>query len=84
MKSFIKTIEEKICKKIKLKKINIIDNSQKHKGHKSFKKNNFHLKIIIESDYLKSLSRIDSQRLIMKTLNEEMKSKIHAIEIEIN
>ena len=29
MKSFIKTIEEKICKNIKLK-INIIDNSQKH------------------------------------------------------
>ena len=36
MKSFIQVIKKKIENNIKINKIEIIDNSEKHKGHKFF------------------------------------------------
>tara|TARA_B100000586_G_scaffold270071_1_gene251493 strand:+ start:148 stop:402 length:255 start_codon:yes stop_codon:yes gene_type:complete len=84
MESFIKVIEKKIKDAIQVKKIEIIDNSFKHKGHKSFSKNKLHLKIVIESEYLKSLNRVQAHKEIMKILKEDLKEKIHALELKIN
>ena len=61
----------------------IIDNSKKHKGHKFFSENKYHLHLKIKSLYLKSISRLSAQRLIMSILKEELKNKIHALEISI-
>ena len=38
MKNFIENLEEKIKKNIQLSKIEIMDNTNKHKKHKSFQK----------------------------------------------
>ena len=84
MESFIKNIRDKIIKSIKVEKIEIIDNSQKHLGHKSFREGLLHLKIIIKSEILKSFSKIDAHKKVMKILEKELKEKIHAIEIKIN
>jgi len=84
MKSFIKGIENKIKNAIEVSKIEIIDNSSKHKGHKSFQEGKLHLKIIIYSEYLKSLNRVDAQKKVMKILEEELKENIHALELKIN
>ena len=84
MESFIKVIEKKIRDNLEVNKIEIINNSSKHQGHKSFAKGKFHLKIIIDSKYLKSLSKIEAHKEIMKILNEELKDKIHALELKIN
>ena len=65
MNSFFKHVEDKIKKNIKIKSILIIDNSSLHTKHKSFDVDKYHLKIEIESDYLKSLERIKAQREIM-------------------
>ncbi|MDA1197779.1 MAG: BolA/IbaG family iron-sulfur metabolism protein [Proteobacteria bacterium] len=83
MNSFFKHVEDKIKKNIKVKSILIIDNSSLHTKHKSFDVDKYHLKIEIESDYLKSLERIKAQREIMTILSEELKTKIHALEITI-
>ena len=69
--------------KIKIKKIEIVDNSYKHKGHKFFSSEKFHLHLKIKSLYLSSISRINAHKLIMKVLNNELKTKIHALEISI-
>ena len=84
MKSFINEIEKKIKDSVKLEKIEIIDNSFKHHGHKSFAKDNFHLKIIIFSNYLKSMNKIQAHKKVMQVLKKELKEKIHAIELKIN
>ncbi len=84
MESFIKVIENKIKNAIEVSKIEIIDNSSKHKGHKSFQEGKLHLKIIIYSEYLKSLNRVDAQKKVMKILEEELKENIHALELKIN
>ena len=84
MKSFIETIKEKIVNNIQVNKIEIIDNTHMHKRHKSFNKSKIHLKIIIESDFLKSFSKIDSHKKITNLLKEEIETKIHSLEIKIN
>ncbi len=84
MKSFIETIREKIVNNIQINKIEIIDNTHVHKRHKSFNKSKLHLKIIIESDFLKSFSKIDSHKRIINLLKDEIATKIHSLEIKIN
>ena len=76
-------IKQKLKKNINLENIEIIDNSHKHKKHKFFSANKFHLELKIKSQYLNSISRLNAQKKIMKILEEDLKNKIHAIEIKI-
>ena len=84
MMSFFDEIEEKINKKINPESIILIDNSSFHTKHKSFDSNKFHLKIVIQSTKLKNMDKITAHKEIFSILKNEMKNKIHALEIEIN
>jgi|TARA_B110000914_G_C15388026_1_gene411041 BolA protein len=83
MKNYFNEINVKLNKQIKIEKITIVDNSHKHKGHKFFSPEKLHLKLIIKSLYLQSISRINAQKLIMRILKEDLNTKIHALEIKI-
>ena len=83
MESLIKIVKNKIKKSIKINKIEIIDNTHKHKSHKSFNKGKLHLKVIIDSNFLKSMNKVSAHRLITDTLKEEMEKNIHSLEIKI-
>jgi len=83
MNDFLELVENKIKENIKLESILTIDDSSKHRTHKSFDVEKYHLRLEIESIYLKSLSRVKAQREIMTLLSEELKTKIHALEIKI-
>jgi stress-induced morphogen len=83
MNDFLSFIENKIKKNIKVEKILITDNSNQHKKHKFFDSEKYHLKLEIKSTYLSSLDKIKAQRQIMSLFAEELKTKIHALEIKI-
>ena len=83
MENYFKEIEKKLEQKFKFEKIEIIDNSHKHKGHKSFSPEKFHLHLKIKSLYLNSISRVNAQKMIMKVLKDDINTKIHALEISI-
>ena len=83
MKEFLKYIENKIRTNINIEEIEILDNTQKHKKHKFFNPEKYHLSLEIKSNYLNSLNKINAQRIIMHTLKDELKTKIHALEIKI-
>ena len=83
MNDFLSYIENKIKKNIEIEKILIVDNSNQHKKHRFFDSEKYHLKLEIQSNYLRSLNRIVAQRKIMSVLKEELKNKIHALEIKI-
>ena len=83
MISFFSEIKEKINKKINPENIILIDNSSFHTKHKSFDPNKLHIKIIIESKKLKKMNKITAHKEIYSILKEEMKNKIHALEIKI-
>jgi BolA protein len=80
---FLNQIKKKINSKINPKKITLIDNSHLHTKHKSFDINKFHLKVIIESEILKKMDKIEAHKEIYSILKDEMNNKIHALEIEI-
>ena len=84
MKDYFEVIKKRLEKEIKIEKIEIIDNSHKHQSHKYFSKDKYHLHLKIESLYLKSITRLSAQKLIMNILKDDLKSKIHALEISIN
>ena len=81
--NFFNEVKEKINNKINPENIILIDNSHLHSKHKSFDVNKFHLKIIIKSKKLKSMSKIMAHKEIFSILKDEMSSRIHALEIEI-
>ena len=83
MENYLKNIQNKLEKEIKFEKLEITDNSQKHKKHKFFSKDKYHLHLKINSLYLKSISRLSAQKMIMNILKDELKNKIHALEINI-
>tara|TARA_Y100000992_G_scaffold276873_1_gene221359 strand:+ start:476 stop:733 length:258 start_codon:yes stop_codon:yes gene_type:complete len=83
MKNYFDEIKAKINDKIEVENIEIVDNTHKHKGHKFYSPNKFHLHLKIKSLYLNSLSRVSSQKIIMKILSDDLKTKIHALEISI-
>ena len=83
MENYFKNIENKLKSKLSFEKLEIIDNSSKHRGHKFFSEDRYHLHIKIKSVYLMSLSRLNAQKLIMSVLKDDIKSKIHALQISI-
>ena len=84
MITFLEKIKAKINKKLNPEQILLIDNSSLHTKHKSFDSNKFHLKLIIKSEKLRKIGQINAHRAIFSILKDEMNSKIHALEIEIN
>jgi len=84
MENYFKEIKKKLEQKIIFEKLEIINNSEKHKTHKFYSKDKYHLHLKIDSLYLKSLSRINAQKLIMNVLKDDLKTKIHALEISID
>ena len=83
MKNYLDEIKAKLETQIEIEELIIVDNSQKHKGHKSYSPDKFHLHLKIKSLYLSSLSRVSAHKMIMKVLSDDLKTKIHAVEISI-
>ena len=83
MNDFLSFIENKIKKNIKIEKFYVIDNTYLHEKHRSFNSEKYHLSLEIRSVYLNSLTKIKAQREIMKLLDKELNTKIHALEIKI-
>ena len=83
MKNYFMDIRTKLNNQIEIQDIEIVDNSHKHKGHKFYSPEKFHLQLKIKSLYLNSISRVSAQKTVMKVLSEDLKTKIHALEINI-
>ena len=80
----ISNVKKKIKKNINIENILIEDKTFLHKKHPGHESNKFHLKIIIESEELKKLSKIEGNKKIYKILDEELKNHIHSLQILIN
>ena len=83
MKNYFDQICTKLKEEIEIEDIQIVDNSHKHKGHKFYSPEKLHLQLKIKSLYLNSISRVSAQKTVMKVLSEDLKTKIHALEISI-
>ncbi len=65
--------------------LEIIDNSNLHKGHNNFTGNGeTHIKIILKKINKIPSNRLNIHRLINSLLEEEFKTGLHSLEIKIN
>ena len=80
----IAIVKKKLTDQIDIESIKIEDKSFLHKNHAGNQEGRYHLKIIIGSNELKTLSRIESNKRIYKILDKELKEHIHSIQILIS
>tara|TARA_Y100000992_G_scaffold283855_1_gene233514 strand:- start:313 stop:573 length:261 start_codon:yes stop_codon:yes gene_type:complete len=80
----IAIVKKKLLSEINIESIKVEDKSYLHKNHLGNQEGKFHLKIILKSNELKKLSKIDSNKKIYKVLNKELKEFIHSIQILIS
>ena len=65
--------------------LEIIDNSNLHKGHSNFTGNDqTHIKIILTKKNKISINRLNIHRIINNLLEDEFKTGLHSLEIKIN
>ena len=79
----ISTVQEKIKNKILTESVKIEDKTFLHKKHQSHIEGKFHLKLIIKSNELKKMNKIESTKKIYHIIDEELKNYIHSIQILI-
>ena len=82
--NLIAIVKKKITSQITFDNIEIEDKSFLHKNHAGNKEGKFHLKILIKSEELKKLTKIESNKKIYKILDKEMKESIHSLQILIS
>ncbi len=80
----ILNVKKKLKKNINIENILIEDKTFLHKNHPGHDSNKFHLKISIESEELKKLNKIESNKKIYKILDDELRNHIHSLQISIN
>ena len=71
-----KILDNKIIENVELE-----DKSFLHKKHITNNPNKFHIKLKIKSKTLQNMSRVDSNKIIFRLLDEEMKNYIHSLQI---
>ena len=80
----ITIVKNKLLNQINIESINIEDKSFLHKNHKGNQEGKYHLKLIIVSQELKKMNKIESNKKIYKMLEVELKNHIHSVQILIN
>jgi len=77
----IEIVKNKLEVKIVIQDLTIEDKSFLHKNHKGNQEGMFHLKLIIKSEELKKLNKIESTKKVYSALDIELKEHIHSIQI---
>jgi len=80
----ITIVKKKLLSEINIQSLNIEDKSFLHKNHKGNQEGKYHLKVIIVSEELKNMNKIESNKKIYKILDQELKEFIHSIQILIS
>jgi len=74
-------VKKKILDNELIENVELEDKSFLHKNHKTNNPNKFHIKLKINSEKLKNMSRIESNKIIFRLLDKEMKNYIHSLQI---
>ena len=80
----IAIVKKKLTSQIDIDSVKIEDKTFLHKNHVNNQEGKFHLKIILNSKELKTLNRIESNKIVYKVLDKELQENIHSIQILIS
>ena len=78
-------IDKIVSKRFKDFSLEVVDNSNLHKGHNNFTgSGETHIKIILTKKDNSPFNRLNIHRIINNLLEEEFKSGLHSLEIKIS
>ena len=81
--NYVDTIEETLRKTFEPVFLQVIDESELHRGHVGFKEGTqTHFKVVISAKIFEKMSRISRERAIHKALGSRMMQNIHALSIK--
>ena len=80
----IAIVKKKLINKITIENIKIEDKTFLHKKHPGNQEGKFHLKLIIVSNELKNMNKVECNRKIYKIIENELDKYIHSIQILIS
>ena len=80
--NYVNIIEKTLRKTFEPVFLEVIDESEQHRGHVGFKDGTpTHFKIIIRAKIFEKMSRVSRERAIHKALGSEFMQNIHALSI---
>ena len=82
--SMKKTITDKLTAALSPSFLNVIDESENHRGHGGWREGGeTHFRVQIATTAFEGLSRVSQHRAINEVLAAELADKVHALAIEI-
>lgn len=83
MNDTLKLIRERLIQAFSPESLEVIDESEAHKGHAGYQAGGRHFAIIISAQLLLNLSRVAAHQKIYALFNDLMPHRIHALRIKI-
>ena len=81
--NYVNTIEETLRECFKPVFLEVVDESELHRGHAGFKEGvQTHFKIVISAKIFEKMSKVSRERAIHKALGSRMLQNIHALSIK--
>lgn len=82
--SMVDTIRAKLTEQFDPTHLEVIDESHHHAGHAGWREGGeTHFRVRIATRNFDGMTRIAQHRAVMGALNDELKSQIHALNIEV-
>lgn len=79
----IHLIKEQLTHSFSPTQLEVLDDSDQHKGHVGSQGGAGHYTVIIAAEYLNNLSRVEAHRKIYSVLQDLIPNQIHALKIKI-
>lgn len=78
----IATMQERLQTAFSPTKLDIIDDSEQHKGHAGSRDGAGHYTVVIAADCFQNKSRVEIHREIYAVLNDLIPNEVHALQIK--
>lgn len=82
MSDRVERIREALSAALSPTELDIIDESHLHAGHAGARSGKGHFRVVITSAAFNGLSMLEQHRLVYETLEEMMKTDIHALSVK--
>ena len=79
--NLFKNIKTKLLTNAIIQNVKIEDKTYLHAKHASHEKNKFHIKLVLVSNELKKINKIEASKKVHRILEYEIKNYIHSIQI---
>ena len=83
--TYAERMREKLTEAFAPEQLEIIDESEAHRGHGGYQDGGeTHFKIIIKAAAFNSMNRVAQQRAVMAAVKDELNERVHALALEVS